>query len=514
MPGISLNKLNDSLSGLTKRINFDTIQTAASSAISEVQATLTTKLGSAVGTNVGGFQSLTQEVDIADLEAGNTNVVGKGMSLLTDNPSGVNLKSTISSGNLSDLQNLTGLTSDVNPGLNVVAATLPTPEAAAATVQNISGKNLSELSGVMESLAPVGTQALAASSVLKQLSNSTGFGIATSFGGTVSKTLGSLNTYLTQGFGQPLKDLVEVVNSPLRTVVTSVTQDSGKLVPNSVRLQVNGLVDQGKFLEASKILVPYSNLTASEIETTLSNVSTKLGDNIDPISAELQSVLPPSTAPVTTIGANDKSWKGASTAIRKPGASGTGYSFTIVSRVEEIEAEIRSSTREITEVVIHWTEHFSNQNVGAEEIHKSHPNGLGYHYIIRKDGTLQRGRPVNIEGEHAPAKTHDKYSIGIAIVGGFTCPSGTPNPQYYLSSSSINTSQWDTLENFLRVFYRVFPGGQVLGHYQCTDNDDKDPGFDVDDYIKKHFNKTNAVAYNNNFPSYSRTELIKLRVSS
>lgn len=514
MSGINIDKYNNALSGLLGRINFPTIQNAAQTTVSQVAATLTTTLGYSAGATVGGFQSLTQEIDTDALNAGATNVVGKGMALLTDNPSGVNLKQPIGALNSGYISTLTGLTAgsvEISSGLNVVAVTLPTPEGIGTTLQNISGKNLDELSSAMQSVAPSSTQAIAATSVLKQASDPNG-GIFKEFTSSVSKSLSSANQYLNQGFSQPLKDLVEVTNSPLKTIVTSLTQDSGKIVPRSVTLQVNGLVDQGKFLDAAKLLVLYSNKSLADIETVLSTVSTKISDNVDSTPTAFKNSSPRSSAPVTSIGTNDNSWNGASTVVRNPG-TGVGFAFTRLAGLEELEAEVRSTTREITEVVISWSEHFINQDVGSEEVHKTSPSGIGYHYIIRKDGTIQRGRPVNIEGVHS-SYGHNQYSIAVLIIGGYTCSSGTQNYQSYLSPESINTAQHSALEQLLTVFYRVFPGGQTLGHYQCSDTNRLDPGFDVESYIKQQFNKTNAISYNNNLGSLSRSALISARKTS
>ena len=507
--GINIDKFNNALTGLGNRINFDQIATAATTAQSELSAVLTSKLGAAVGAIEGGFKSLTQEIDIADLASGIETVREKGIALLTDNPAGVNLKAAISDVNKTALQALTGLTNEITPGLNSLIASLPTPEAAAAAIQSVSGKNLDELQDVMKSMAPAANQALAAAATLKQSLDISGLGIAKDFGKTVSKSLASLNSYLNQGFGQPLKDLVEVTNSPLKTAVTSLIQDTGKLLPNALRLQINGLVDIGNFLGAATIVNPFSNLDLSAIETSLSSISTKLADNISNVPTALENVLPPSSVPVNNLGSNDKSWKGSSTPVVKPNSNQPGFSFTRISGQEELEAEFRTTTREITEVVVHWTEHFLDQDVGSDEIHLSHPNGIGYHYVIRKDGSIQRGRPINEQGEHAPFLNHDQYSIGVAIVGGYNCSSRTRDYSRQRSSSSINDSQWAALENLLNAFYTTVPGGNVLGHYQCTENQDEDidPGIDMEAYIKEEFGKTNCISFHNNYPSFSILEL-------
>lgn len=44
-------------------------------------------------------------------------------------------------------------------------------------------------------------------------------------------------------------------------------------------------------------------------------------------------------------------------------------------------------------------------------------NGIGYHYVIEKDGTIVHGRPEHVEGAHEPKV--NKKSIGICLSGNF-----------------------------------------------------------------------------------------------
>lgn len=170
--------------------------------------------------------------------------------------------------------------------------------------------------------------------------------------------------------------------------------------------------------------------------------------------------------------------------------------FTFVSSVEELDAEFSTIKRDITEVVVHATETYSNSNIGSPEIHDIHNklghDGIGYHYVIRKDGTLQRGRPVNQKGDHASVNGHNDLSIGIVLVGGIKAPTGQENPTQFHSPHSFNRAQFTTLERFLASYYRKFPGGQVFGHNDI-DIDELDPYFDVVDYVESMFRKQNKT---------------------
>ena len=173
------------------------------------------------------------------------------------------------------------------------------------------------------------------------------------------------------------------------------------------------------------------------------------------------------------------------------------YNFSYVSSEEELEAELRATNREITEVVVHWTGTFLNQDIGSEEVHNWHTqrgfSGCGYHYIIRKDGRIQRGRPLERAGAHALANGHNNFSIGISFVGGYNCMSGDPDRDQKVGSGSINENQFKSFDNFMRAFYKVYPGGQAFGHADTDDKGKTDPGFDVEDYVFNKFGKQNTT---------------------
>ena len=69
----------------------------------------------------------------------------------------------------------------------------------------------------------------------------------------------------------------------------------------------------------------------------------------------------------------------------------------------------RSST---SQIILH---HADAITCTVEDIHRWHLNngwtGIGYHYFVRKDGTIYRGRPENAIGAHALGANGN--SIGI-----------------------------------------------------------------------------------------------------
>ena len=72
-------------------------------------------------------------------------------------------------------------------------------------------------------------------------------------------------------------------------------------------------------------------------------------------------------------------------------------------------------------IVVHHTGNPVDDDLSAEEIHESHKAqgwaGIGYHYVIRKDGTIEEGRPVWSVGAHAYGRNRD--TVGIHVCGNF-----------------------------------------------------------------------------------------------
>lgn len=69
-----------------------------------------------------------------------------------------------------------------------------------------------------------------------------------------------------------------------------------------------------------------------------------------------------------------------------------------------------------------------DRDVSAEEIHKWHRangwSGIGYHYVVRKAGGIDRGRPEWALGAHCQGDNY--HTIGVNIVGNLSVSKPTP----------------------------------------------------------------------------------------
>jgi N-acetyl-anhydromuramyl-L-alanine amidase AmpD len=143
----------------------------------------------------------------------------------------------------------------------------------------------------------------------------------------------------------------------------------------------------------------------------------------------------------------------------------------------------RTST---TEIVVHgaWTTVQSDPDVGdIREWHEARGFAdIGYHYVIRRDGTVEEGRSVELQGAHVAH--HNHYTIGICLNGG----------RPYESSSLVverpyGSDKWDfnyTLAQIMSLTRLVedllvdYPTIQCIRGHRDYPGVTKDcPGFDV-----------------------------------
>lgn len=77
-----------------------------------------------------------------------------------------------------------------------------------------------------------------------------------------------------------------------------------------------------------------------------------------------------------------------------------------------------SKRKKTTHIVLH---HSASKEAYASLVHQWHIgrgwSGIGYHFIVRKNGTIERGRPIDTVGAHC--SNHNSYTIGICFEGNF-----------------------------------------------------------------------------------------------
>lgn len=129
--------------------------------------------------------------------------------------------------------------------------------------------------------------------------------------------------------------------------------------------------------------------------------------------------------------------------------------------------------REITHLIIHCADTYARMDIGVDEIRQWHKDrgwsDVGYHFVIRRDGTVDDGRNVAIPGAHA--KGMNAHSIGICMVGG-KADDGGPEDNF-------TDEQWNALAPVVNDLLELFPGADVMGHCDVPGAHKTCPNFNV-----------------------------------
>lgn len=477
-------RVNEVLSNIPVFAELQRFQNDVNNVAQQIAAAKVSVLGRTDGETINGLTSLTQNVD--EYSIGSESIPG----IITVTPSVPGYETTLTStiGTSSDLGSITGGTVS-NGSLNDIVLS-NSPRSIKSVLSSITGIT-PEFAQVIADMVPDQLTEFAedAFSAIDQVESSINT-IVNNVNSAIANLNFSVNTAVGGSNINVLDNVSLNVDNYIEREVRKVTNnDIPDAVVSDVVSDLTVVKDPNRAIERVK---PYSKVSVPVLEETISSIPASPSSNITPYSPSTDSFGTKSDK-TKRVNPSSSDWRGKNTDLRT-------YEFTEVSSVEELVTEFRSMTRPITEFVAHWTANYINQgHIGARETHEVAINrsdfsfdGCSYHYIIKRDGTIERGRPVNIQGAHA--RGHNKYSIGISFVAGYNCPSGTPNPNRYVSAESITPAQMESFDKWLLAFYSVWPGGQAFGHNDTDPNRKVDPGFDVPEYVASKFGKRNVIA--------------------
>lgn len=124
-------------------------------------------------------------------------------------------------------------------------------------------------------------------------------------------------------------------------------------------------------------------------------------------------------------------------------------------QIKETKLSFKSGMKQRNKTNRFIIHHTASADVPASTIHQWHLNqgwsGIGYHFVIRQNGDIERGRAENLIGAHAGEKGNPD-SIGIVLTGNFE--TGKP------TTAQMDSLLW-LLKDYLFPKYGVKP---VIGH--------------------------------------------------
>lgn len=149
-------------------------------------------------------------------------------------------------------------------------------------------------------------------------------------------------------------------------------------------------------------------------------------------------------------------------------------------KIEEHKSFVSYNNRETTKyLVVHCS---ATQNVSSftwktiDQMHRQQGwLGIGYHFVILTDGTIQRGRPLEAIGSHV--KGYNNCSVGICLIGGVDAKGK--------SVDNFTEEQKESLKcllDYLRGYYK--DEVDVLGHRDFAGVNKDCPCFDVKGWYK------------------------------
>lgn len=140
----------------------------------------------------------------------------------------------------------------------------------------------------------------------------------------------------------------------------------------------------------------------------------------------------------------------------------------------------------VDSIVLHCTATPEGRDVDIKDIDRMHRargfRCVGYHYVVKLDGTVQKGRPENEEGAHCNTKgsssaSYNRHSISISYVGGLPSDGKTPK-------DTCTPAQKAAIERLIRDIVARYPIREIIGHRDTSPDTNRNGKVDSFEYIK------------------------------
>lgn len=116
-------------------------------------------------------------------------------------------------------------------------------------------------------------------------------------------------------------------------------------------------------------------------------------------------------------------------------------------------------------LVVHCSDTPDDEFWTAADIHRMHLgfgwDGVGYHRIICRDGTVETGRPDYWVGAHV--YEHNQESLGVCLIG----------------RREFTDAQMAALESVMTDWTACYPHAEIRGHCDFDNTEKTCPNFDA-----------------------------------
>lgn len=136
------------------------------------------------------------------------------------------------------------------------------------------------------------------------------------------------------------------------------------------------------------------------------------------------------------------------------------------------------------EIILH---HAESNKCSIQDIHQWHLEngwfGVGYHFLIRKDGSVYRGRPEGAVGSHCPK--HNSISLGICFEGD-------------LMKETLTQSQIDAYKELVKYIRAKYGDIPIYGHTELYSTSCPGSNFPLNEFKNIQVNKTYKIGWDKN----------------
>jgi len=110
-------------------------------------------------------------------------------------------------------------------------------------------------------------------------------------------------------------------------------------------------------------------------------------------------------------------------------------------------------------ITLHCSATRPTQIAGVKEIRSWHKakgwSDIGYHFVIRRSGAVEKGRPLSKVGAHVAGWNTD--NIGICLEGGL-------NDKTFAPENNFTRAQWAALKPLVASLRRTATKAKIMGH--------------------------------------------------
>jgi hypothetical protein len=256
----------------------------------------------------------------------------------------------------------------------------------------------------------------------------------------------SINSPTIESLKISLNNIANVSNSDLENICYPLLDDSiNDKITEAVKL------DYSQLSKRIKDTIKSCSVTKDKVDISSNSIKKQIND----------------TSLIFDNKFNLNKWNGSNT---------SDDIFTEVTSMEELMIDLNRCEREITQLIFVAYECDVGRSYSSSDIHeienRFERDGISANYIIRTDGVVQRGRPVDVSPNFDDNHNKNSILVGVVLIG-----------------NNINVTQGKTVKTFLESYYNSWPGGSVYGA-NYIDPEYNPPGFNPIEYVEL-YGKTN-----------------------